>query len=120
MDELQQSAVGYDSVEQWQVHIAEYRRQMEEEYLKREQQQEGVRILSLHSAKGLEFDTVFLPQLYEGSLPYKKAVLPADIEEERRLFYVGMTRAKNELYLLTCLNVRNKNVQASRFLDELA
>lgn len=119
LDELQQSAVGYDSVEQWQVHIAEYRRQMEEEYLKREQQQEGVRILSLHSAKGLEFDTVFLPQLYEGSLPYKKAVLPADIEEERRLFYVGMTRAKNELYLLTCLNVRNKNVQASRFLDEL-
>ena len=120
MDELQQSAVGYDSLEQWQIHITEYRRQMEEEYHKQEQKNDGVRILSLHSAKGLEFDTVFLPQLCEGYLPYKKAVLPEDIEEERRLFYVGMTRAKNELYLLTCLNMRNKKMEASRFLEEVA
>lgn len=119
LDELQQSAVGFQSLDLWQAHVAEYRARMQEEQKKSEGNKEGVHILTLHGAKGLEFDTVFLPQLLEGMLPYKKAVLDADIEEERRLFYVGMTRAKNTLMITHSKTLYNKDATASRFLSEL-
>ena len=80
---------------------------------------DGVLVLTMHASKGLEFDTVFLPQLLEGQLPYKKAVLDADIEEERRLFYVGMTRAKEQLVITHSKTLYNKDATASRFLSEL-
>ena len=50
-------------------------------------------------AKGLEFDTVFVIEANEGSCPYKKATADEEIEEERRLFYVAMTRAKRKLVI---------------------
>ena len=119
LDELQQSAVGFQSLDLWQAHVAEYRARMQAEQKKSEGNKDGVRILTLHGAKGLEFDTVFLPQLLEGMLPYKKAVLDADIEEERRLFYVGMTRAKDMLMITHSKTLYNKDATASRFLSEL-
>lgn len=119
LDELQQSAVGFQSQAQWQEHVAQYRARMQAEQKKKETASEGVQILTLHGAKGLEFDTVFLPQLLEGQLPYKKAVLDADIEEERRLFYVGMTRAKEQLVITHSSTLYNKDAAASRFLSEL-
>lgn len=119
LDELQQSAVGFQSQAQWQEHVAQYCARMQAEQKKKETAGEGVQILTLHGAKGLEFDTVFLPQLLEGQLPYKKAVLDADIEEERRLFYVGMTRAKEQLVITHSSTLYNKDAAASRFLSEL-
>jgi DNA helicase-2/ATP-dependent DNA helicase PcrA len=68
----------------------------------------GVHLLTLHRAKGLEFDAVLLPRVDEGELPYKRA----DVEEERRLLYVGITRARRHL----CLSWTGK---PSRFLREL-
>ena len=56
-------------------------------------------LLTLHRAKGLEFDTVFLPRLEEKELPSRQARTPDEIDEERRLLYVGMTRAKRVLWL---------------------
>lgn len=123
LDELQQSAVGFGSLAEWQEHVREYRIRMQEEQKNRNHRdgtrEDGVQILTLHGAKGLEFDTVFIPQLVEGQLPYKKAVLDADIEEERRLFYVGMTRAKNCLMISHSKSLYNKDATASRFLQEL-
>ncbi len=119
LDELQQSAVGFPSLHEWQEHVDAYRIRMREEQKNRENRGDGVQILTLHGAKGLEFDTVFIPQLIEGQLPYKKAVLDADIEEERRLFYVGMTRAKNCLMISHSKTLYNKDATASRFLSEL-
>ena len=121
LDELQQSAVGFPSMDEWQAHVDEYRARMQAEQKRKDSDtvREGVRILTLHGAKGLEFDTVFLPQLLEGQLPYKKAVLDADIEEERRLFYVGMTRAKEQLVITHSRTLYNKDAIASRFLSEL-
>ena len=72
----------------------------------------GVNLLTLHRAKGLEFDTVFLPRLEEKELPSRQARTPAEIDEERRLLYVGMTRAKRMLWL-------SWSGKRSRFLAEL-
>lgn len=60
----------------------------------------AVRIMTLHGSKGLEFPAVFLCGLTEGAMPLESSKRPADIQEERRLFFVGMTRAKEELLLL--------------------
>jgi DNA helicase-2/ATP-dependent DNA helicase PcrA len=59
----------------------------------------GVHLLTLHRAKGLEFEVVFLPRLQENELPARQARAPAEIDEERRLLYVGMTRAKRVLWV---------------------
>jgi DNA helicase-2/ATP-dependent DNA helicase PcrA len=72
----------------------------------------GVNLLTLHRAKGLEFDTVFIPRLEEKELPSRQARTPAEIDEERRLLYVGMTRAERVLWL-------SWSGKRSRFLAEL-
>ncbi len=82
---------------------------------------QGVTLSTLHSAKGLEWDAVALFGMHEGSLPFVLAVSPASIDEERRLLYVGITRAKQQLSVSWS---RGKNGSsgsrgASRFLDGL-
>jgi DNA helicase-2/ATP-dependent DNA helicase PcrA len=75
----------------------------------------GVNLLTLHRAKGLEFDAVFIPRLQDGELPFRRAVRDGDIEEERRLLYVGITRARRHLTITWCRGAR----RPSRFLDDL-
>jgi DNA helicase-2/ATP-dependent DNA helicase PcrA len=72
----------------------------------------GVHLLTLHGAKGLEFEAVFIPRLEEKELPIRQAKKPGEIAEERRLFYVGLTRAKRQLSLTW-------SGKPSRFLGEL-
>ena len=62
---------------------------------------DAVHLMTLHGSKGLEFPVVFLCGIKEGEIPLERPDRPADTEEERRLFYVGMTRAKEELYVMT-------------------
>ena len=84
---------------------------------------DAVNIMTIHSAKGLEFDNVFLPNWQEGVFPSPKSVEEGHIEEERRLAYVAITRAKRRLYIS---NSRYKydgdtliNIEESEFLKEI-
>ena len=77
-----------------------------------ESQGRGVNLLTYHRAKGLEFEVVFLPRLEEGELPFKRSRLGEELAEERRLLYVGMTRAKRHLEI-------SWSAEPSRFLREL-
>ncbi|OQX96458.1 hypothetical protein B6I21_01030 [candidate division KSB1 bacterium 4572_119] len=84
---------------------------------------EKVALMTLHAAKGLEFSVVFIAGCEEGLIPFHKKKKPIDIEEERRLFYVGMTRAKRRLILLHAksrfLFGERKSNPVSRFLNDI-
>ena len=89
-----------------------------------EEQEDRVTLMTMHSAKGLEFPVVFLPGMDEGIFPGVRSLMdPTALEEERRLCYVAITRAKEKLYISTS-NMRTmygelKPYIASRFLDEI-
>lgn len=87
--------------------------------------EEGLALMTLHCAKGLEFDIVFIAGLEEGLLPHirQNESAPSDLEEERRLLYVGMTRARTTLFLTTCMTRAMQgryHCGPSRFLAEIA
>ncbi|MDY4741586.1 MAG: ATP-dependent helicase [Lachnospira sp.] len=79
----------------------------------------GVHFLTMHCSKGLEYKVVFVTDVCEGIIPYNKAVLEDHIEEERRLFYVAMTRAKEKLYLMYPKLRYNKDTARSRFIEDI-
>jgi len=76
-------------------------------------------LTTMHSAKGLEFERVFIAGVVEELVPSVRSKTAAEIEEERRLFYVGITRAKLELYISTIKSRYDKPSEPSRFLDEM-
>ncbi len=120
LEALLSSAREFREFDLWLKYIEDYRRKFQEEQQSRkEEKREGVLLTTLHGSKGLEFSAVFLMDVNEGRMPYKKAVLPEEIEEERRMFYVGVTRAKDRLYLLTVKKRNGKAQEPSRFLKEL-
>ena len=81
--------------------------------------QKGVNLLTMHSAKGLEYNICYVMDIVEGIVPYKKAKTKQEIEEERRMLYVAMTRAKNKLYLYVPKLIASKKKEPSRFIKKL-
>lgn len=116
LDRLSESAKGMNTLKEWEEYIEEYTRKLEEQAGR--QKKEGVQISTLHGAKGLEYDQVYILNVNEGSIPYRKAVLAPAVEEERRLFYVGMTRARKHLTLCYVKKQYEKEREPSRFLKE--
>lgn len=120
LDELQESSRGISTFDQWFHHMDEYREELKRQSVENSENHiDSVQVVTMHSAKGLEFEAVFIPDANEGITPHKKAALEADIEEERRLFYVAMTRAIRRLYIFYSKERYNKNLPRSRFLDEI-
>ena len=118
LDRLTDSARKLASLGAWKDHMEKYTLELAEQAKRQDRKPEGVTVATLHSVKGLEYDAVFIINVNEGSIPYRKAILPEAIEEERRLFYVGMTRAKKELNLCFARKDNEKELAPSRFLME--
>lgn len=119
LDALQESAKEFKTLDEWVQHIGTYTRELKEKASARREIREGIQISTMHSAKGLEYEVVFLPDVNEEVTPHNKAILEADLEEERRLFYVAVTRAKTYLYLYSLEERYNKPLRPSRYLEEL-
>ncbi len=118
LEELLAGAKEYKTYDDWFNHIEEYGKELERLSRIQNQNENSVSLATLHSSKGLEYPTVYIVDVNEGLMPYKKAVLDQDIEEERRMFYVGMTRAKKELNIFSVQNLNNKEMEISRFVKE--
>ena len=119
LNELQEAAKGFDSFEDWFQHMEEYKETLKTQNREKNREEDTVTLTTLHSSKGLEFPVVFIVDINEGTIPHRKATLEADLEEERRMFYVGMTRAKDRLHLYYAKERYGKKQDVSRFLDEL-
>ena len=117
--EIEEASRPLPTLEEWFRHVEEYSEALKKKEQRKEKAGEGVRLMTLHAAKGLEFDTVFLLEANEGRMPYKKAKTDREEEEERRLFYVGMTRAKEVLKICYVKEKNGKESSPSRFVDEL-
>ena len=119
LSEIEEAAKPYASLEEWFGHVQEYTEALRLKERQRSLKQDGVRLMTIHTAKGLEFDTVFLIEANEGRIPYKKAKTEQETEEERRLFYVAMTRAKEVLKICYVKTKNGKETSPSRFVEEL-
>ncbi len=115
-EELKERACAFSTIPEWLAHIEDYEQQLQRE----PEETQGVTLSTIHAAKGLEYDIVFVPDIHEGNLPHGRAVTAADMEEERRIFYVAMTRARKLLYLFYPKKSREKSVECSRFITEIA
>ena len=117
MDWLQESAREYMDYHSFIKHISECIEEIRSQTTHAcDAGRTGVRLMTMHASKGLEFDTVWLPDLNEGILPNRKSITPVQIEEERRMLYVGMTRAKQTLMLSYVTGTKENPMLPSRLI----
>lgn len=120
LGDLENSAAEYNNFNNWFVHMDEYKDELIEAKRKSNENDKGVRLMTFHSSKGLEFDIVYIIDVNDGSVPYKKAKGVDEIEEERRMFYVAMTRARKKLFICYCVENFGKSIGKSDFVIELS
>lgn len=104
----------FSSVQEMQLYMDQYAEAIKEP----QKNEEGLQLMTMHASKGLEFQTVIVPECNEGKIPSDKSKTQAEIEEERRMFYVAMTRAKHKLCLVYHDKKTGKDAP-SRFLNPL-
>lgn len=125
LEEIMQLAKGFETLTEWMEHVRNYDSTLRElQHSGRKNcHMDSVNIVTMHASKGLEWKVVILPDVNEGVVPHKKAVSDRELEEERRMFYVAMTRAKESLFLFYIKENTEKkeagNLLPSRFLDEM-
>ncbi len=118
LDELQESAAPFATLSEWMAHMEEYTKKLQQEKERKKKERHGVAVTTMHSSKGLEYRIVFIMDANEGITPHDKANLPEEMEEERRLFYVAMTRAKTYLHICCVRERFNRDLLPSRFIQE--
>ncbi|MCI8599161.1 MAG: ATP-dependent helicase [Lachnospiraceae bacterium] len=119
LDELQALSKGFQTFFDWSDHIVRYKKELARQAKEQGENKNSITLSTMHSSKGLEYRIVFLIEANEKITPHKRAFLEEDIEEERRLFYVAMTRAKELLYIFSVKKLYNKRAERSRFVEEL-
>lgn len=118
-DEIMETAKEFKTHRDWLNYIEEYTLKLRENNKKNNQDKDGVALTTMHSSKGLEYDTVYIIDANEEITPHKKASFDTELEEERRMFYVAMTRAKNRLNIFYAKKRFNKDMEVSRFVKEI-
>lgn len=119
-NEIQESSKEFKTFDEWFLHIEEYANELLAQARNRNNKEiDSVEMATMHSSKGLEYEVVFIVDANEGITPHQKAVIDADLEEERRMFYVAMTRAKEQLHIYSVKERYNKELVVSRFVGEL-
>ena len=117
-DWFQGQTKAFSTQEALEEHILLYERELEHAAAKKPG--EGcVSLLTMHASKGLEYDAVYLPDCNEGTVPHKKSMKGEQVEEERRMFYVAMTRARKRLILTWVAGTKEEPGFLSRFLSDL-
>ncbi len=120
LDEFHEASREYKSYEDWFLHMENYKENLELQSRKeRDSNRDSLTMATMHSSKGLEYKVVFIIDANEGIMPHHKCVLDEDLEEERRLFYVAMTRAKEYLHIYSVEKRYNKELEPSRFVGEI-
>ena len=120
LDELSESARPYKTREEWLAYIEDYSRKLREAPARRRASAEdAIALTTMHHAKGLEYRIVFIIDANEKVVPHPKALLDEDIEEERRMFYVAMTRARDILHIWYLKERYGRDMAVSRFVEEL-
>ena len=117
-DELKESAAGFKTFDEWFTHIDAYKEELLRQAAQRRTETDAITLATMHSAKGLEFPIVYILDANEGITPHSRAMLDEDMEEERRLFYVAMTRAKTRLHVYAVRERYHKKAEVSRFVWE--
>ncbi|MCI6736511.1 MAG: ATP-dependent helicase [Intestinibacter sp.] len=124
LNEIESSSSNFNTIEEYLSHIEKVKEELQENQKNKEVN--GVIFTTMHSAKGLEFDNVYIIGTNEGTIPHEKSYDIEDedkknnqIEEERRLMYVAITRAKNRLCISCPQNKYGKKVSISRFKNEM-
>lgn len=124
LDEMQEMARDKKSIPEFLSFVENYGDTLEEIRQEQKKQQvkeePGVSLMTMHASKGLEFPVVFVPTLNEDIVPYRKAVQEGNLEEERRMLYVAMTRAKTYLHLSFVKERFHKEAEPSSFLYEIS
>ncbi|MBR2036904.1 MAG: ATP-dependent helicase, partial [Lachnospiraceae bacterium] len=118
LEEITQEMKRFSSLEAWLEHVEEDRLR-QKALQKPKEQTEGVQLLTMHASKGLEFDTVYLLDVNKGKVPKGAKLSAEELEEERRLFYVAMTRARKQLYIYYVRGTRDHTLQPSVFLEPM-
>ncbi|MBR5420688.1 MAG: ATP-dependent helicase [Lachnospiraceae bacterium] len=113
-----EAAREYEDHEDWLASVAAYEKKMSES--KGAENEDAVQLLTMHASKGLEYRLVILPDVNEGNIPRARSKGPAELAEERRLFYVAMTRAKDRLFIFCRKKNPKERTQPSRFIKELS
>jgi DNA helicase-2/ATP-dependent DNA helicase PcrA len=119
LDEIEDSSSEFKSVTDWEAFLIDVSQRAKEETNGSKAVKDAVTLTTIHGAKGLEFENVFIINLIEGNIPYHKSNNEIEIEEERRLLYVAMTRAKKQLYLYIPAEKYAKPAQCSSFIEQL-
>jgi len=117
LEEITSMSENYPDLESFFRFITEFNRKALEK--RRSEEGKGVRFMTYHSAKGLEFDEVFLPDCIEGVIPDGRAKKQGELEEERRSFYVALTRARKGIHIYVTKTRYSKKTVPSRFIPEL-
>ena len=117
LEEITAMSESYPDFDAFFRFVTEFNRRALER--RKPEEEKGIRFMTYHSAKGLEFDEVFLPDCIEGIIPDGRAKKPEEIEEERRSFYVALTRARKGIHIYVTKTRYSKKVYPSRFIPEL-